>query len=104
MGRAREAGSEGTAARGARAVSIHLRTRATLITKDRILSDSARHWLASSSKFHIADKTEVRPSRAGFLDQEGGCGEDGLNREVLLWHVVLRAQARRGLKPLRGRS
>jgi hypothetical protein len=79
MARAREAGIEWTASRAARAFSIHLSTRATLITKDRILSDSARHWLASSSKFHIADKTEVRPSRAGFLDQEGVCGEDGFN-------------------------
>jgi hypothetical protein len=54
-----------------RAFSIHFIARATLITKGRIPSDSARHWLASSSKFHIGDKTEVRPSRAGFPIRQG---------------------------------
>jgi hypothetical protein len=39
---------------------------ATLMTEGWILSGRRADCLASSGKFHIEDKTEVRPSRAGF--------------------------------------
>jgi hypothetical protein len=56
------------------------------MTEGWILSGRRADCLASSGKFHIEDKTEVRPSRAGFaVKTRLRSGDDEVRGQILRW-------------------